>query len=227
VHQEAARSQTDRETALIDLALERDAAAVAEITTRYNRRLFRIARSILKSDDEAEDAVQSAYLKAFTSLKEFRRDCSLGTWLTRIVMNEALGQLRRRRKVLPYDEREAAARASQIIAFPGSNPTVDPERAVAQRQIQAVLEQAIDELPDLFRTVLVARVLENMSVEETATLLGIQTQTVKTRLHRARRLLREALERRVGPVLTCAFPFDGWRCKRMTEAVLRGLVMGD
>jgi RNA polymerase sigma-70 factor (ECF subfamily) len=215
--------ETGREAALIELALQRDAAAVAEITTRYNRRLFRIARSILKSDDEAEDVVQSAYLKAFSSLAEFRRDCSLGTWLIRIVMNEALRQLRRRKPVLPFDEQEATASVGRIISFPGSNPPVDPERAVAQRQIQAVLEHAIDELPDLFRTVLVARVLENMSVEETAALLGIQTQTVKTRLHRARRLLRGALERRVGPVLTSAFPFDGWRCKRMTEAVLRRL----
>ncbi len=225
MHQEAARSETDREAALIELALERDAAAVAEITTRYNRRLFRIARSILKGDDEAEDVVQSAYLKAFSSLKDFRRDSSLGTWLTRIVMNEALGQLRRRRLVLPFDESETAMSEGRVISFPGSSPTVDPERAVAQRQIQAVLEQAIDELPDLFRTVLVARVLENMSIEETAALLGLQAQTVKTRLHRARRLLRKALERRIGPVLTCAFPFDGWRCKRMTEAVLRRLAM--
>ena len=221
MHQDVASTRS--EATLIAQALERDAAAVAEITTRYNRRLFRIARSILRSDDEAEDAVQSAYLKAFSSLSEFRGECSLGTWLTRIVMNEALGQLRRRTRALPLDESEAGAVGGRIIAFPGANPAVDPERAVAQRQIQAVLEQAIDELPDLFRTVLVARVLENMSVEETAALLGLQTQTVKTRLHRARRLLRAALEQRVGPVLTNAFPFDGWRCERMTETVLRRL----
>jgi RNA polymerase sigma-70 factor, ECF subfamily len=222
---EAARSETGDEAALINRALLRDPAAVAEITTRYNRRLFRIARSILRSDDEAEDVLQSAYLKAFSCLAEFRQECSLGTWLTRIVMNEALGQARRRKRELPYNDRSAVVRGGDILSFPDGNRVVDPERALAQRQIQAILEEAIDELPDLFRTVLVARILEEMSVEETATLLGLRTETVKTRLHRARRLLREALERRTGPVLVNAFPFDGWRCERMTQAVLHGLGM--
>src|SRR5262249_20422815 len=157
----------------------------------------------------------------FNSLAEFRQDCSLGTWLTRIVMNEALGTLRRRRRVAAYDDEKASL--GQVIPFPGGSAEIDPERTMAQRQIQTALEQAIDELPDIFRTVLVARLIEEMSVEETADILGLRAETVKTRLHRARRLLREALERRVGPVLVNAFPFDGWRCKRMTNAVLKDL----
>jgi RNA polymerase sigma-70 factor (ECF subfamily) len=221
MHQRYMKGDADKESELIARAVKRDAEALAAITTLYNRRLFRIARSILKGDDEAEDVLHAAYLKAFNSLAEFRQDCSLGTWLTRIVMNEALGTLRRRRLVAAYDEEKASV--GQVIPFPGGSPEIDPERTMAQRQIQTALEQAIDELPDLFRTVLVARLIEEMSVEETADLLGLRAETVKTRLHRARRLLREALERRVGPVLVNAFPFDGWRCKRMTDAVLKEL----
>jgi RNA polymerase sigma-70 factor (ECF subfamily) len=111
---------------------------------------------------------------------------------------------------------------AQIIPFPGS-AALDPERSLAQNQVQVLLERAIDELPEDFRTVLVARVVEEMSVEETAGLLGIKPETVKTRLHRARRMVRGALERQIGPVLTNAFPFNGWRCDRMADAVVKQL----
>ena len=215
----AAVHRQEPDEALIARALNRDRDAIAAITTRYNRRLYRIARSILKDDDDAEDALQTAYLRAFASLSSFRQEASLGTWLTRIVMNVALGLARGRRQALAFDEAQGAG---SVVPFPLAH-AIDPERSMAQRQINAVLEQAIDDLPDNFRTVLVARILEDMSVEETAELLGITPQTVKTRLHRARRLLREAIERRVGPVLMDAFPFDGWRCERMTQLVLRGL----
>lgn len=218
-----AKGDAVEESDLVARAVRRDASAVSAITTLYNRRLFRIARSILGGDDEAEDVLQAAYLKAFGSLAQFRQECSLGTWLTRIVMNEALAVVRRRRPVAPFDEANLRAGGAEVISFPGSGAAVDPERTMAQRQIQTALEEAIDDLPGLFRTVLVARVLEDMSVEETADLLGLRPETVKTRLHRARRLLREGLERRVGPVLVNAFPFDGWRCRRMTTAVLGAL----
>jgi RNA polymerase sigma-70 factor (ECF subfamily) len=113
----------------------------------------------------------------------------------------------------------------EIIPFPFASPQLDPERTMAQRQIQLLLEQAIDDLPDDFRIVLVARVIEEMSIEETATLFGLRTETVKTRLHRARKLLRDALEKQVGSVLGDAFPFDGARCARMTDAVLKRLAL--
>ena len=213
------------DNALIAGAIARDRDAIAVLTTRYNGRLFRIARSILKNDDEAEDALQAAYLRAFTNLSTFRHESSLGTWLTRIVMNVALGHVRNKRTAVAFDEADIGPRPRTIVAFPFA-ASIDPERSIAQRQINTVLEQAIDELPDSFRTVLVARVLEEMSTEETAAALGITPQIVKTRLHRARRLLREAVERRVGPVLMDAFPFDGWRCRRMTALVLRGLGLG-
>ena len=117
------------------------------------------------------------------------------------------------------------AAEAEIIPFPNA-PAADPERGLAQREIQAMLEQAIDELPEPFRVVLVARAVEGMSIQETADLFGLKPKTVKTRLHRARHLVRTSLERRVGPVLTTAFPFDGWRCDRMADRVVERLRNG-
>jgi len=210
---------------LVDRARRRDSEAFRVIMQRHNRRLYRIARAVLRNDGEAEDAVQEAYVRAFTHLAEFRGDASLATWLSRIVLNEALGRIRRRRGERDLAALENPMPQADIIPFPLAAPPPDPERSMAQRQIQQMLEHAIDDLPDDFRTVLVARVIEDMSVEETARLLGLRAETVKTRLHRARKLLRDALERQVGPALTDAFPFDGARCARMTEQVLARLAL--
>jgi RNA polymerase sigma-70 factor (ECF subfamily) len=215
------------DAALVARAVKRDPDAMRTIMRRYNRRLYRIARGILGNDAEAEDAVQSAYMHAFRGLATFRGDAMLGTWLTRIVINEALGLRRGQRPSLSLtaDMMEPAL-GGEIIPFPGAVPHPDPERLIAQRQIQSAVERAIDELPVSFRAVLVARVLEEMSVEETAELLGLRPETVKTRLHRARRLLRQALERQIGPVLLDAFPYAGARCERMTERVIAALTAG-
>jgi RNA polymerase sigma-70 factor (ECF subfamily) len=196
------------------------------IMQRHNQRLYRIARAVVRNDSEAEDVVQEAYVRAFANLAEFRGDANLATWLSRIVLNEALGRIRRRRPTtdLSLLENPPPSQA-EIIPFPHASPQLDPERTMAQRQIQLLLEQAIDRLPDDFRIVLIARVIEEMSVEETAALIGLRPETVKTRLHRARKLLREALEEQVGSVLSDAFPFDGARCARMTEKVLKRLAL--
>jgi RNA polymerase sigma-70 factor (ECF subfamily) len=215
--------ERDSEADLIARAIRRDPEAVRTITTQHNRRLYRLARSVLRNDDEAEDALQTAYMKAFASLADFRRESSLTTWLSRIVINEALGRVRNRKQVFSCHEDGAIRVGGQAFIFPGPAGEVDPERAMAQKQIQAALETAIDELPDLFRTVLVARMIEGMSPEETAAALDLRLETVKTRLHRARRLLRVALERRIGPVMMDAFPFEGWRCERMTERIIERL----
>ena len=206
---------------LVNLARARDEAAVRAITTRYNRRLFRIARSILRNDAEAEDVVQETYVRAFTGLDMFRGDAAFGTWITRIAMNEALGRLRRLRPTVEWETYGANRNQAEIIHFPASAVSNDPEKTMAQSEVRAVLEQAIDELPDAFRAVFVARIVEGMSVEETADLFGLQPATVKTRLHRARLLLREELDKQLGPALTSSFPFDGQRCDRMTESVVR------
>jgi RNA polymerase sigma-70 factor (ECF subfamily) len=212
------------ETELVQLARQGEAAAFRAIMQRSNRRLYRIARAVMNDDSEAEDVVQESYVRGLTALASFRGDSSLTTWLSRIVLNEAMGRLRRRRPTVDVDALEdRQARQGDIIPFPLTSREPDPERAIAQRQIKALLESAIDELPDSFRTVLMARAVEGMSIEETAELFDLKPETVKTRLHRARQLLREALEKQIGPVLTDAFPFDGRRCERMTQAVLARL----
>ena len=216
-----AHTETLTDEDLVNLARARDEAAVRAITTRYNRRLFRIARSILRNDAEAEDVVQETYVRAFTGLDMFRGDAAFGTWITRIAMNEALGRLRRLRPTVEWETYGANRNQAEIIHFPASAVSNDPEKTMAQSEVRAVLEQAIDELPDAFRAVFVARIVEGMSVEETADLFGLQPATVKTRLHRARLLLREELDKQLGPALTSSFPFDGQRCDRMTESAVR------
>ena len=207
---------------LVRRALSRDEAAVRAIMQANNRRLYRLARGILRNDAEAEDVVQDTYVRAFTHLEEFRGDSSLSTWLSRIAMNEALGRLRRQKPGVEWSELEKSAPQAQIIAFPLASGD-DPEKSMAQREIQHVVEHAIDELPEPFRLVFITRVIEGMNVEETAEILGLKPETVKTRLHRARNLLRGNVERKIGPVVMEAFPFAGRRCERLTEAVLKRL----
>jgi RNA polymerase sigma-70 factor (ECF subfamily) len=190
---------------------------------RNNQRLYRIARSILRNSTEAEDAVQEAYVCAFNHLASYRGESSLATWLSRITMNEALGRLRRRRVVVDLAVLEGTRAEAEIIPFPLSMSNDDPERTMAQRQILQLVEQATDNLPEAYRLVFVARVIEGMSVEETAELLNLRQETVKTRLHRARQLVRDRLNSQIGPVLMDAFPFAGRRCERMTEAVMKRL----
>ena len=209
--------------ALVRLARLRDEPAIRALTQRYNRRLFRLARSILRNDSEAEDVVQEAWVRAFTALDGFRGDAAFSTWLTRIALNEALGRRRRERSMLDWETYGDAASEAEIINFPVSAMVSDPERTMARSEIRDVLERSIDELPDAFRAVFVARIVEGMSVEETAELLAIKPETVKTRLHRARTLLRDALDRQLGPALTETFPFGGHRCERMTEVIVRRL----
>jgi len=212
---------------LVRRALARDDTAFRIIMERNNRRLYRIARGILRNDTEAEDAVQEAYINAFADLDGFRGDSSLMTWLSRIVMNEALGRLRRERLAVDLDTFETQRTEAQIIQFPQMVAAGDPERTMAQREILQLVEQATDNLPEIFRIVFITRVIEGMSVEETADLLSLRPETVKTRLHRARRLVREQLDKKIGPVLMEAFPFAGRRCERMTNAVMQRLSLAE
>src|SRR3954453_15688547 len=211
------------ETELVQRAIGRDEAAIRAIMQANNRRLYRLARGILRNDSEGEDGVQENYVRALTHLQDFRGDSSLATWLSRIAMNEALGRLRRQRPGIELSSLAPGALEAQIIQFPHSAPSEDPEKTMAQREIQRVVEHAIDELPDNFRIVFITRVIEGMNVEETAEILGLKPETVKTRLHRARGMLRENVEKKIGPVVMEAFPFAGRRCERLTDAVLKRL----
>ena len=205
---------------LVAYALARDGRAFRAIMTRYNQRLYRLARGIVGRASEAEDVVQEAYVHAFRSLDSFRGDSALSTWLSRIVINEALGRLRKQKRAGKATDLQVAE--AEIIQFPG-NASDDPERTMAQRQILHLVEEATDHLPATFRAVFVARVIEGLSMEETAELLGIKPETVKTRLYRARQMVRKELDAQIGPVLMDAFPFAGRRCDRLKDVVMQRL----
>lgn len=179
-----------------------DLAAFRALMQSHNRKLYRIARSIVRNNSDAEDVLQEAYVRAFTHFPEFRGDAAITTWLARIVINEALGRLRKSRRQM----RLAETHQAEIIAFPLNSDGSDPEKTMAQRQILDLVEKLTDHLPDVYRSVFVLRVIEGLNNEETASLLGLKPETVRTRLHRARHLLKEQLEKQIGPVLLDAFP---------------------
>jgi len=212
---------------LVDHARAGDREAFRAIMTRCNQRLFRVARAVVRDEAEAEDVLQEAYARAFAAIAGFRGESGIATWLTRIVLNEAHGRLRRRRPMVELDEVEAAQAGApgggQVLAFPNMAKSDDPEADAARAQIRRILERAVDELPEPFRLVFMLREVEELSVEETANHLGLKVETVKTRLHRARRRLREALDAQLADVMVGAYPFLGARCTRITEAVLRRL----
>jgi RNA polymerase sigma-70 factor (ECF subfamily) len=212
---------------LVALARAGAAAAFRVITQRNNRRLYRVARGILGDDAEAEDVVQEAYLRAFENLGGFRNESSLTTWLTRIAINEAVGRKRKRRPMLDLDDLDVADEqgGARVLVFPGVSAGSNPEADASRSEVRRFLECAVDDLPEAFRIVFVMREVEQMSVEETASQLRLRQETVKTRLHRAKRLLRVALAEKLGSALQDAYAFDGARCERMTQAVLRRLGM--
>jgi RNA polymerase sigma-70 factor (ECF subfamily) len=198
-----------------------DRALYELLMRRYNQRLYRAVRAILRDDSEAEDVLQDAYLAAYRGLAEFRGSARVSTWLVRIAVNKALDRRRRRVPVLAFDaDREARTMDGEVASASRSD---DPERQSARREIAGLLEDAIDTLPDAFRTVYVLREIDGMSVEETAESLGLEANTVKTRLHRARALLRGRLVRDFDAAALEAFPFGAGRCDRLTDAVLRQL----
>lgn len=209
---------------LVVLAQQGDREAFRAIMTRCNQRLFRVARSIVRNDHEAEDVLQEAYLRAFRAMAGFRGEANILTWLTRIVVNEARGRLRQRRDTVDVDQIEATQRAgAQVIPFPSAGTFGATESAVESAHIRRLVEAAIDELPDTFRTVFMLRDVDGCSIEETAATLDVRPETVKTRLHRARRMLRETLDQRLKATLADAFSFLGTACQAITEAVLMRL----
>ncbi|HEX3887993.1 MAG TPA: RNA polymerase sigma factor [Phenylobacterium sp.] len=211
------------EPELVDYARAGDREAFRAIMTRCNQRLFRVARAVVRDEAEAEDVLQEAYTRAFAAIAGFRGEAGVATWLTRIVLNEAHGRLRRRKTTVELDELEAAQNGGQVLNFPNMTKSGDPEADAARAQIRRILEGAVDDLPEPFRLVFILREVEELSVEETAGHLGLKVETVKTRLHRARRRLREALDAQLADVMVGAYPFLGARCARITEAVLRRL----
>lgn len=210
---------------LVSLAKTSDESAIRALVQRHNRRLFRTARAVIRNDAEAEDVVQAAYVKAFTNLAAFRGEAELSTWLTRIALNEALGRVRARKNTTGLEEidMQTTSPGGQLMQFPSSLPAADPETELSRSQARHLLENAVDELPDDFRAVFVLRDVEGMSTEETASYLGIRPETAKTRLHRARRLMRQSIEKRLSGAFSALFPFDGARCAFMADRVIAAL----
>ncbi|NUQ17608.1 MAG: RNA polymerase sigma factor [Sphingomonas sp.] len=212
--------------AMADIDLARccasgDVAAVRHLVTANNQRLFRTAWSILKSRQEAEDVVQSCYAKALPAIGAFEGRSSLTTWLTRIAINEALARRRnqeRRRKYLESEGVEVLETYREQLAKGSQAP--NPEAEAARDQLRSILERAIADLPENFRTVFVLHEIEGVSVDDAAETLDIPTGTVKTRLMRARRKLQQALAPEVRTALTGTFPFAGLDCARLTERVV-------
>jgi RNA polymerase sigma-70 factor (ECF subfamily) len=213
-----------------DLALARaiaggDHAAFEALMRRFNQLLYRTARSIVKHDFDAEDVVQNAYLLAYRDIGKFRGEAGLSTWLTRIVINEALACLRKRTRAshvlnLADDEFDAAVEAAYETA--NARPEL-PDDALARSDLRRLIEQKIDELPLPRRTVFVLRALEEMSVSETAAALEIPEATVRTRFFRARMQLAAALGAENAKDLGVAFSFAGERCDRIVAGVLARL----
>src|SRR5690242_20615320 len=216
----AAKTETS-DAALIERALARDAVALAEIMRHNNRRLYRAAWGILRDEQEAEDAVQDCYLKAFAALPKFRGEASLSTWLTRIAINEAL--MRRRKR-----QAQAAAVGNVIPLRPDESPAAEavedparsPESAAMRAQLRPYLEDAVGGLPEDQRAVFVLRAMEELSVEETAEILNLKPETVRTRFLRARRKLQEHLQRELKLSFGEMLPFAGARCDRLVARVL-------
>ena len=197
--------------------------AFRHLMRKCNQRLFRTARAVLNDDAEAEDALQETYIKAFGALQAFRGDAAVTTWLTRIVLNECYARLRQRHPTVDLDQVDAARGDARILQFPTRFGMEDPANSASRLQMRGLIENAIAALPEAFRVVFVMRDIEEGSTEETADSLGILPETVKTRLHRARRQLRLALEESVASSLGDAFPFLGPRCARLTDAVMQRL----
>jgi RNA polymerase sigma-70 factor, ECF subfamily len=216
--------EAEADADLVAYARSRDETAIRELIRRNNQRLFRVARAVLRDDAEAEDVVQETYVKAFTRIESFEGRSAFSTWLTRIALNEAIGRRRRIRPTVDIDAIEQAQDGgAQLIPFPGAASPLNPESSAARTEMRAMLEELVDGLPEPFRIVFVLREVEEMPTEEVAGYLGIRPAKVKTRLFRAKKLLRDALEARFAKGFASVYPFDGARCSRLADRVVARL----
>jgi RNA polymerase sigma-70 factor (ECF subfamily) len=199
-----------------------DKALFEVLMRRHNQRVYRVVRAVLKDEAEVEDVMQQAYINAFTHLHQFEERAEFSTWLTRIALNEAFA---RRQKM-----RTAESRATPVDARRGAlmdeirSPQPDPERQAYAQELRCVLEDAVDGLPESYRTVFMLRDVEGLSTSETGTGLGLGEEAVKTRLHRARAMIRRSVSARLGAVAADVFQFHAPRCDRIVDAVLKKIL---
>jgi len=216
----AARDSTLPDAEIVKRVRAGERALFEILLRRHNQRLYRAARAVLKDENEVEDVMQQAYINAFTHLHQFEERSQFATWLTRITLNEAFGRRRKMRS-------ESMARVQwEFDENPGelmetiTSPQPDPERQAYAGELHRVLEEAVDALPETYRTVFMLRDIEGLSTSETGEGLGLGEEAVKTRLHRARVMIRRAVTARIGEVAAGAFPFHAPRCDRVVAAVL-------
>lgn len=205
---------TDEE--VIERVKAGETALFEVIMRRYNQRLYRVARSIIGEDGEAEDVTQDAYVRSYMHLDQFDGRAQFSTWLTKIVVYEALARLRKRKRLVGID----AASVSMEDGMNLKSMAPSPEQEVLTHTMRIVLEAAVDRLPETYRSVFMLREVEGMSTAETAECLDLSEESVKVRLHRARSLLRKHIYSQTGAATTAAFQFMGARCDRMVSAVL-------
>jgi RNA polymerase sigma-70 factor, ECF subfamily len=189
---------------------------------RYNQRIYRAALAIVRNDSEAEDVMQEAYVRAFQHLEQFAGEAKFSTWLTKIAVYEAISRVRRQARM---GKSNSTPNASVNNMDTISTDQRDPEAQAYDRELKLVLERAIGALPEKYRSVFVLRVVEGLDANETAAALEITVESVKTRLHRGRALLRKELERRAGAVAPEIFPFHLSRCDRVVENVFRRITV--
>jgi RNA polymerase sigma-70 factor (ECF subfamily) len=214
------KEPADSDDELVRSILSGDRAAFVVLMRRYDQLLYRTARSILRNDADAEDALQEGYLLAYRAIGSFRMQARLSTWLVRIVANEALGRLRKSRQadVLELDDNILKKWQEENI-----NTAERPDQILSRADLRRLLESKIDALPAAYRVVFVLRAVQEMSVEETSTVLDIPAATVRSRFSRARHLLQKTLSKELENALNDVFPFAGARCDRMVDAVMTTL----
>lgn len=217
----ADKGQQVSDEELVSRILAGDTAEFETLMRRYNRRVYRTARAVVRDDAEAEDIAQEAYVRAYQHLDQFQGRSSFATWLTSIAFHEALARVRKRSRQQEIDAMDESSRDSlpQLAVRDGS-----PEQSASASEISILLESSIDSLPDKYRQVFVLRDVEEMSTTEAAECLGISEENVKVRLHRARALMRRELYTRAGAKSTSAFQFLGARCDRMVQGVMTRIV---
>lgn len=203
---------------VVERVLAGDTGLFEVIMRRYNQRLYRVAYSILRRASEAEDVMQEAYVRAFHKLDQFEGRAKFSTWLTKIAVYEASARVRRRRRTVPL-EIAAADEAGGDLLSRRPSPSPSPEEHVGNRELQVVLTEAVEELPDIYRVAFVLRDVEGLDTADTAEALEISETAVKVRLHRARRMLRESVERRIGDEVHGLFAFHLHRCDRIVDGV--------
>jgi RNA polymerase sigma-70 factor (ECF subfamily) len=206
---------------VVERVLVGETAAFEVIMRRYNQRLYRVARAILRDDHEAEDVMQDAYVRAYQHLGQFEGRARFSTWLIRIAVHEALARKRRRTRV---EGLEAITGPNGELLMPAAN-NFDPEYRASTSELHRLLEQAILALPDDYRAVLVLRDVEEMSTAEAAAALEITEENAKVRLHRARALLRKELYARTQATSSAAFQFPATRCDRVVSNVFARLTL--